>query len=323
MSAAPSSPPAGCPTGPYDLIKEVFLAAVVGGLLVLVLSVVFSSPDVPSMTFRNWAEENPTDFINTTFTEFNGTSETATYGPPYNSGTAQVQAIGPFAPMTWFPITFPINPPVDFVINPLKSASRFDAELATALRQWEAADAKQQAAWLAAYAKALPSKDLKIENGAPVVPPGDYGPVQTFMSRMYQLAVTDALDQKISRQQPNQYITDYTWQLMYFGDSDSINDWASANLLDGSHMGMAHEVPNWPGQWWLTPYAFWYQVPALGNSSAADLIIGLMMVGLFAVLILVPFLPIVRDIPRWIPVYRIIQREWFKGRCKDCSGRRG
>jgi len=320
--SADTSAPAGNPTGPYDLIKEVFIATVVGGLLVLVLSAVFSSPDVPSMTFRNWAEQNPTDFINTTFTEFNGTSETATYGPPYNHGTAQVQAIGPFSPMTWSPITFPINPPVDFVLNPLKSASRFDAELAAAIRQWESADKHQQASWLAAYAKALPSSNLKIEKGEPVVPAGDYGPVQTFMSRMYQLAVTDALDQKISRQQPNQYITDYTWQLMYFGDSDSINDWASANLLDGGHMGMAHEVPNWPGQWWLAPYAFWYQVPALGNSSAADLIIGLMMVGLFVVLILVPFLPILRDIPGWIPVYRIIQREWFQSRRRDYSGRR-
>ena len=222
---SPATPSQKCPTGPYDLIKEVFIATVAGGLLVMILAVVFSSPDVPSMTFKNWAEQNPTDFINTTFTELNGTSETATYGPPYNTGTGQVQAIGPFAPMTWFPITFPINPPVDFVLNPLKTAALFEPDLGAAIKQWEAADAKQQAAWLAAYAKVLPSSKLEIVDGAPKVPAGDYGPVQIFMTHMYRLAVTDGLDAKISRQHPNQYITDYTWQLMYFGDSASINNW--------------------------------------------------------------------------------------------------
>jgi len=36
------------------------------------------------------------------------------------------------------------------------------------------------------------------------------------------------------------------------------------------------------------------------------------MVVLTAVLILVPFIPGVRSIPRWIPVYRLIWRNYYR-----------
>jgi len=39
----------------------------------------------------------------------------------------------------------------------------------------------------------------------------------------------------------------------------------------------------------------------------------LLMIGLTALLALVPFIPILRDIPRWIPIHRLIWRRYYRG----------
>ena len=59
-----------------------------------------SSPDVPSVTVQSWARVAPADFLATAASELNGTSETATYGPPYNNGTGSVQSLL-FSPAAW------------------------------------------------------------------------------------------------------------------------------------------------------------------------------------------------------------------------------
>jgi hypothetical protein len=46
-----------------------------------------------------------------------------------------------------------------------------------------------------------------------------------------------------------------------------------------------------------------------GNADA--LVWGLMMV-LSALLVLVPFIPGLRSLPRWIPVHRLVWREYYR-----------
>jgi hypothetical protein len=66
----------------------------------------------------------------------------------------------------------------------------------------------------------------------------------------------------------------------------------------------------------------WYQVPPftstsgfLGfNSSNADLGVIILMTLLTAALALVPLIPILRDIPRWVPLHRLIWRKYYAGR---------
>ena len=57
------------------------------------LAGLLSSPDVPPVTIATWARIAPADFLATASTELNGTSETATYGPPYNSQNAAAQRL--------------------------------------------------------------------------------------------------------------------------------------------------------------------------------------------------------------------------------------
>jgi len=60
-------------------------------LLILILSAVLSSPDVPSVTIQSWAQNDPADFVTTASSELAGTSTSADYGPPYNSNSGSVQ----------------------------------------------------------------------------------------------------------------------------------------------------------------------------------------------------------------------------------------
>ncbi|HVA06187.1 MAG TPA: hypothetical protein VNG12_05530 [Acidimicrobiales bacterium] len=69
-----------------------------------------------------------------------------------------------------------------------------------------------------------------------------------------------------------------------------------------------NETGSYPGQPWLWLYQLWYQVPGFTNSANVDLI-AIYLTGVATLLLLaVPFLPGLRDIPRWVPVHRLIWR---------------
>ena len=89
-AAADAAPWRG-PVRRYDILKEGTIAAVVILALTFGLAALLSSPDVPPVTIGTWARVAPADFLATAASELNGTSETATYGPPYNNQTGSVQ----------------------------------------------------------------------------------------------------------------------------------------------------------------------------------------------------------------------------------------
>jgi hypothetical protein len=115
------------------------------------------------------------------------------------------------------------------------------------------------------------------------------------------------------------YQTDYTQGLLFMGDGGYLSGLATQASLTGSLWGMMNETGSYPGQTWLWLYTMWYQVPPftsstgfLGfNGSNADLGIIILMTLLTAALALVPFIPILRDIPRWIPIHRLIWRRYY------------
>jgi uncharacterized membrane protein len=71
---------------------------------------------------------------------------------------------------------------------------------------------------------------------------------------------------------------------------------------------MVNETGSYPGQVWLLPVSFWYQISPFDTAANADLLIMLIVGVLLLVLVFVPFIPILRDIPRWIPIHRLIWR---------------
>ena len=308
------------PTRHYDILKEGVIATVVVAVLTIVLAAVFSSSDEPALTFQGWAKSAPDNFYATTVGELAGTTESAGYGPPYNDGGEGV-AMGPFMPQKWTGVHIPVDPANDFVINPLSTQDQPAAVLA-ALKKWKAADATQQADWATAYDTAL--NDPEGANGdVTKVADGDYGPVPALADGLTAMASSGALDGVLAA--PGKfYNTDSTKQILFLGDGSYLDDAGTAFHLQGNTWGMMNEPGNFPGQQWLAPVSFFYQLPIVNSeeesglaatlSANADLYI-MVVVGLLSlVLVFMPFIPGLRSIPRWIPIHRLIWRDYYARR---------
>jgi hypothetical protein len=290
----------------YDIVKEGAIASAVVLALVLTLAGVLSSPDVPPLTIATWAKVAPKDFLATAASELNGTSETATYGPPYNHGTGSVQRIL-FSPQTWPGVTQPINAAQAFVISPLSKAAPSDPRLAAALAVYRAAPASQQLAWANAYFSVVTK--VKLVNGAPVLPAANDGPVPVMLASELTLARSGALDADLIAQQ-SFYGTNFTKPLLFIEDGQYFINKATAMNLSGTQWGVMNETGSYPGQPWLWLYTLWYQVPHFSTSANVDMI-AIYLTGLATILLLlVPFIPGLRDVPRLIPVHRLIWRSW-------------
>jgi len=296
---------------PYDILKEATIAFVVVAILTLGLSVVFGSPDDPAVTIRQWASADPVDFVQTAATELAGTSETATYGPPYNNGTGFVQYLGPVSLQKLAGVTEPINASRDFVLDPLQMAAATTPGLPAALTTYEHASSSQQAAWNAAFAKA--DAHLKVVvGGRLVLPAGNYGPIPTLLTDLLEIARTGGLDAALESHS-SFYGTNYTKPLMFLADGGYFaNLGAQRHLLGTPQWGMTNETGNYPGQSWLWLYTFWYQVNPMASSSNGDVEVMAIMAVLTLGFALVPYIPGVRRIPEWIPLYRAIWRSYYR-----------
>jgi hypothetical protein len=293
------------PTRRYDILKEGTIATVVILVLTVGLAALLSSPDDPPVTVRSWTQVAPADFLATAASELNGTSLTATYGPPYNTnGTPQSLW---FAPANIAGVRQPIDPAKTFVLGPLAKTAPTDPALAAALATYNAASADQQTKWATNYLNAMTK--VKFVNGTPVLPAGNYGPVPAMLATELTLARSGAIDAALSGAQPF-YGTDFTKPLLFLEDGAYYANQATAEHLTGDQWGVMNETGSYPGQPWLWLFQMWYHVHGWSNSDNIDLI-AIYMTGLATILLLlIPFIPGLRDIPRWIPVHRLIWRNW-------------
>ncbi|HZU75731.1 MAG TPA: hypothetical protein VFA70_03145 [Dehalococcoidia bacterium] len=306
----------GVRMAPYDLVKELAVAMVATLVLVFVLAAVLSSPDVPSVTIQSWSRSDPVDFVTTASSELAGTSTSAGYGPPYNTQNGSLQTWGFFQPQAWAGVHQPVDSADQFVLTPLQLASGTNTGIRDALNAYQAASSDQQTAWLTAYSNAL--ANATAQNETVVLPKGDYGPVPALMTDLLTLAQNGALD-GLLLESSHFYQTDYTAPLLFMGDGGYLSGLAQTQNLTGSQWGMMNETGRYPGQAWLWLYTMWYQVPPfnahngfLGISSAnADLAVIGVMGMLTLLLILVPFIPGLRDLPRAIPIHRLIWRRYY------------
>ncbi|HEV2033531.1 MAG TPA: hypothetical protein VGU71_04945 [Candidatus Dormibacteraeota bacterium] len=309
----------GIRTIPYDLVKELFLALGGIGLIALLFSAVLSSPDVPPVTIAAWAQADPVDFVTTATGELAGTTTSAGYGQPYNSTADAAESWGPISPQAWFGARIPVNSADAFVIKPLQHGSFSSPALGTALSEWQGAASDQQAKWLDAYTKALAA--ATVTDGKVTVADGDYGPLPAMMSNLLGIAQTGGLDGLLVIN-GRFYQTDYTQPLLFMGDGSYLGNLATQANLTGSQWGMMNETGQYPGQSWLWLYTMWYQVWPFTSDTGflglkagnADLGIIILMTVLTILLALVPLIPILRDIPRWLPIHRLIWRGYYAPR---------
>ncbi len=293
---------------PYDLVKEASIAVGVITLLAVVLAFLFSSPDERPLTIKGWAHSDPADFVTTALSELDGTSVTASYGPPYNNAS-DGQHIAFIHLAKWLGVAHPINAPLDYVINPLRSIQG-NSTLQQAVATYTQAPAKQQAAWTTAYGKGLAKVNDSV-TGVHSLTSASYGPLPTMMDNLLTLAQYGGLDGNLLSNRQF-YSTDYTKILMFLADSGFLAARAQSEHLLGTQWGMMNETGSFPGQSWLWLYTFWYQIKPFSTSANADVLVMAIMGVLSVAFILIPFIPGVRDLPRRIPVYKLIWKEHYR-----------
>jgi hypothetical protein len=290
----------------YDLFKELTVGVIVVGLLVVGFAAVASSPDEPAVNLQSWANASPSDFVATATAELGKTSDTATYGPPYSTTQGATQTLGALDLQSLSGTRIPIDTAADFVTTPLHKLHSENAALA----EWSGASAAEQTKWTGNYASAL----TKATNGNPAkVKSGLYGPVPALTSGLLSQAKRGALDGAILSE-GGVFNTDYTRTILFLGDGNYFPNLAAAQHLTGDQWGVMNETGSYPGQSWLWLFSFWYQVPAIGNLGNADLVVVGIMLLLTTLLALVPFIPGLRSVPRWIPVHKLIWRDYYRRR---------
>jgi hypothetical protein len=305
------------PTRRYDILKEGTIAVAITTGLVVLMAALLSSPNVPPVTVQSWAKVAPADFLGTAATELDGTALAASYGPPYNHGTAAVQQVGPVNWQTLAGVTQPIDAAQTFVLSPLSKLTAGDPVLARALGTYTSAPPAQQKKWATAYSSAVTK--VKFVNGIPVVPTTAAGPVPVMMATELTAARGDALDADLLAQRPF-YGTDFTKPLLFIADGGYYANLAQAMHLTGDQWGVMNETGSYPGQPWLWLYQLWYHVAPFRNSASVD-VWAVYLTGIATLLLLlIPFIPGLRDIPRWIPLHRLIWRSWNRSAAGPAGG---
>jgi hypothetical protein len=308
----------------YDLVKELCIAVGVVALLAILLAVLFSSPDEKPSTVAQWSRAMPINFVATAARELDGTSDTAEYGPPYNHNSASVQHFLILHPQRWLGVSHPIDTAQDYVISPLETVPG-DHALRSALAEYRTAPAATRKAWGEAYAKPLEEYETALEekktppktvaldpsSGAVTVKASGTGPVPALMGGLLSLAQSGGLDGALLTS--NQFFqTDYTKPLLFMADGGLLGERAEDDHLLGEQWGMMNETGSYPGQVWLWLYTLWYQVEPIKSSSNADIQVMLIMGLLSLAFICIPFIPGVRDLPRRIPIYKLIWKEHYR-----------
>ena len=293
------------PTRSYDLVKEFVIALVVVLVLSGALAAIFSSPDEKAITMSGWAKAAPNDVILTAAGELAGTTTSAGYGAPYNTN-GDGQKLGPLSLQKWAGVRLPVDS-AGLVLRPLSAVSG-DSTLTSALSAWKAATPDQATKWATDYSDALG----KAPDGDPTkVAAADYGPVPALSASFLTLAQTGGLEGVLTAS-GNFYGGDQTQSMLLLADGAYLSDQARARNLGGDQWGMTNETGNYPGQPWMWLYTFWYQVAPFSTSANADAQVWGLMMLLTLALMFVPFIPGLRSIPRWIPIHKLIWRDYYR-----------
>lgn len=309
---------AGIRMVPYDLVREFLGALLVVTLLVLGFSIFLSSPDEPPVTIKDVAQQQPQVYVQSELDALDGNSAIAGYGPPYNHGTGSVQYIGPLSLQQLIGVHIPVDTAQDYVLGPLQQVASTSPSVAAPLARFNGASAKQQGAWEDAYNKALAKATVR---GTTIsVPANAGGPAGPMMMTLLRLGQSGAMDGLLLTS-GHFYQTDYTRSLLFMQNDAVASKAQSLNLL-GSQWGVMNETGNYPGQAWLWLYTLFYQIPPYTTAWAAntDALAVLSVTILTLILLFVPWIPGLNRIPRYVKVYRLIWRDYYREQRQAARG---
>lgn len=295
----------------YDLVREMLIALAVVGLLVVLLSAFFSSPDIPALTAKQVTQQAPKMLVQTALDDLSGQDPISSYGPPYNNTPDASQKLGFFSPQAWAGVKLPINSAQAEALSPLKKIALFRPVLSASLNTWNTASSKQQTAWTTAASKGL---DKASVTATSIKWPGNqaaYGPLPQLINNYLVLGNSGLLEPAIDSSGSPMPETNRTLSLLLLQDQPAAQ-YADKLNMTGDQWGIIKETGNYPGAVWLWFYTLLYQIPPFNSSDSADLLVVLTVIIVTLILVLTPFIPGLRSLPRRLGLYRLIWRRYYR-----------
>jgi hypothetical protein len=269
----------------YPILSLVFL------IIVALLAGFVGSPNWPKDTIAGVTKGDPGGAILAFTQELDGTSS--------SSGNAQEYGMG--------------DPGLVFVLNPLHQAVPLlgSSALQQAMATYDAASADQRQSWASNYEKALdtitPKGGGEMEGTASPdfskidTLKGNFGPIPVLVKADLQLAQSGYLEQYLQAVDPaHSYHLTNIW---LYDHPQMLNTAVDQGLTD-DQWGMVKERGFAVGPWYLfIPAIFHVYFPG-GTTGQGFVLWNLLFAALL--LFLVPLVPGVRDLPKYLKLYRFI-----------------
>ena len=291
----------GSPRPPAKFVRHAFwkyplIAAAIAAALIVV-AILAGSPNWPRATIAETDTKDPGGAILAMTMELDGTS-------PSWSNTAE-----PGMPGT---------PAETFVVAPVRSYHHLlGTAVVQAVADYDRATRAQQTAWAANYHEALDGitpMASQSEMGAMAVVQspdytkidtltGDFGPVPTIVKADLELAQGGYLEQYLGGISAGHAL--HLVNICLYDHPAMLND-ATANGLTDDQWGMVKERGFAVGPWFLIiPALIHVKLP--GGSSGTGFALWNLLFALVLILAL-PLIPGLRDLPRRLRLYRLIYR---------------
>jgi hypothetical protein len=268
-------------------------------LLVVVAALAFAvgSPNWPRDTIAGATRDNPGGAIMAFTQELDGTATSTTNAAEFGMD----------------------DPGQVFVLNPLRQAAPLlGSNVQSAINTYDAASAQQQVKWASTYDTALGTITMSSSGGmggssGPDFSKidtlkGDFGPVPVLVKTDLQLAQNGYLEQYLQAVDPG-----HSFHLVniWLYDHPNLLNTAVAQGLTDDQWGMVKERGFSVGPWYLfVPGVFHVYFPN-GANGTWFVIWNLLFAAIL--MFVVPLVPGIRDIPKYLKLYRFIYRYPIKG----------
>jgi hypothetical protein len=280
---------------PERLVRHVFwkypIIAVIAFVVLVVLAAAVGSPNWPRDTISGVTQQDPGGAILAFTQELDGTSSSAANAQEWGMG----------------------DPGQVFVLNPLRQyAPLLGVDVQQAITTYEGASADQQHTWAANYDKALGTIMPQASSGMGMASPdfskldglqGDFGPVPALVKADLQLAQGGYLEQYFQAVEPGHA---YHLTNIWLYDHPHLLNTAVDQGLTDDQWGMVKERGFPVGPWYLfIPAVFHVKLPN-GATGPGFVFWNLVFAGIL--LFIVPLVPGLRSLPRYLRLYRLIYR---------------
>src|SRR5215469_16715524 len=294
---------------PERLVRHVFwkypILSVVLLVLVAVLAAAIGSPNWPRDTIAGATKDNPGGAVMAFTQELDGTATSSGNAQEFGIGDpGQVFVLGPLHAAT------PLLGQISLPNLPTLQAS----DVQQAISTYDAASPDQQMTWASNYDKALgtiaPTGGGAMSAGTPSPDytkigtlKGDFGPVPVLVEADLQLAQTGYLEQYLQSVDPGH---SYHLTNIWLYDHPNMLNTAVDQGLTDDQWGMVKERGFSVGPWYLfIPAIFHVYFPA-GTTGQGFVLWNLLFAAIL--LFIIPLVPGLRDLPRYLQLYRFIYR---------------